>query len=152
VEASIDAFVADVAAELPPATTTTTTTTTSPCVASTFDFTINSTGGGAGSDSHWNGEVLTMGSAPCTVTVKAPSGDIVAAGDAWTIAGFAGFSACTFAGGCDGHGGACTGCNGVDAPSSCPFAGIPNCTNNRPTCSVGLNGNATDSAHVQCVP
>jgi hypothetical protein len=29
---------------------------------------------------------------------------------------------------------------------------VPNCTNNRPSCDVGLNGNASDTAHVHCVP
>src|SRR5262249_25017246 len=37
-------------------------------------------------------------------------------------------------------------------PSSCPPLGIPNCTDKRPSCSTGLNGNATDSAQVHCVP
>jgi hypothetical protein len=144
VETSIDTFTAEVAAELPTG-----------CVVTTFDFTINSSGGGPFADSHWDDGTITQGTAPCSVTVKAPSGDIVLVGDLgdhWTINSIGSFSSCAFTDSCDSHGGTCTNCIGVDAPSSCPPLGIPNCTNNRPSCSTGLNGNATDSAHVQCLP
>jgi hypothetical protein len=144
VETSIDAFTADVAAELPTG-----------CVVTTFDFTINSSGGGPFSDSQWPGGTITQGTAPCTVTVQAPSGDVVlvgAIGDSWSITGKTGFSSCALTGSCNTNGGTCTNCTGVDAPSSCPPLGIPNCTVNRPSCSTGLNGNATDAAHVQCLP
>ena len=73
-------------------------------------------------------------------------------GDPWAIATVAGYASCTFTGGCATNGGTCTSCKGVDAPSQCPLAGIPNCTSNRPSCSAGLNGTAIGSAHVQCVP
>jgi hypothetical protein len=94
-------------------------------------------------------------SAPCRVTVKAPSADIVLVGtlgDAWTVSSFTGFSSCVLTGVCTANGGTRTSCNGVDAPSSCPPLGIPNCTDNRPSWSTGLNGNASDSAHVTCSP
>src|SRR5262249_27583805 len=125
------------------------------CVVTTFDFTINSSGGGPVSDSHWDDGTISQGTAPCSVTVKAPSGDIVLVGDLgdhWTISSIGSFSSCAFTGSCNSHGGTCTNCTGVDAPSSCPPPGIPNCTNNRPSCSAGLNGNASDTAHVQCLP
>jgi hypothetical protein len=74
-------------------------------------------------------------------------------GNSWTINTFtSGFSSCILTGGCNAHGGTCTACDGVDAPSSCPPLGISNCTNNRPSCSTGLNGDASDTAHVHCVP
>src|SRR5262249_45829679 len=63
-----------------------------------------------------------------------------------------GFSICSLTGDCNAHGGTCTGCVGVDAPSSCPPLGIPDCTNDRPSCTTGLNGDATASAHVHCDP
>jgi len=137
--------------------TTTSTTSTTLCTLTIFNFSVNSSGGGPFTDSSWNDGSQTQpsASAPCNVTVKAPSGDITLVGtlgDAWTVSGFAGFSSCVLTGGCNANGGTCTSCNGVDAPSSCPPLGIPNCTDNRPSCSTGLNGNASDSAHVTCSP
>ncbi len=138
-------------------TTTTTTSTTVPlCAAHGFQFTMTSTTGGLVSDAHWPGGQDTQCASPgCCVTVGRPSGDVVlvgSLGDHWTVAGVSGFSSCTLTGGCATNGGTCTSCNGVDAPTSCPLFGIPNCTGNRPSCSAGLNGSATDTAHVQCAP
>ena len=116
---------------------------------------MTSSSGGLFSDAQWPGGQVTQCASPsCCVTVNRPSGDIVlvgTTGDAWTIASSTGYGACVFTIGCSTNGGTCTSCNGVDAPSSCPPAGIPNCTSNRPSCSAGLNGSASDTAHVQCV-
>ena len=127
------------------------------CTQTTFTFSVNSSGGGPITDSSWDDGSMTQPSvgAACSVTVKAPSGDIVLVGtlgDAWTITGHTGFSSCVLTGGCNANGGTCTSCNGVDAPTSCPPLGIPNCTDNRPSCSTGLNGNASAMAHVTCTP
>ena len=128
----------------------------SACTATDFTFTVNSSGGGVFTDSQWPGGTATQGAAPCEVTVNQPSGDIVLVGtlgDSWSIESFtSGFSSCILTGGCNANGGTCTACNGVDAPSSCPPLGIPNCTSNRPSCSTGLNGNASANAHVHCDP
>jgi uncharacterized repeat protein (TIGR01451 family) len=127
----------------------------SACTATDFTFSVNSSGGGPVTDSSWPGGTETQGTAPCSVTVKRPSGDIVLVGtlgDSWIVESFtSGFSSCILTGDCNTNGGTCTSCVGVDAPSACPL-GIPNCTDNRPSCSTGLNGNATASAHVHCDP
>jgi hypothetical protein len=129
-----------------------------PCPTTTFDFTVNSAGGGAFNDSSWPGGDVSQGTANCTVTVTQPSGDVVIVGtlgDSWQVKSFgSGFSSCVLSGACQTHGtgSTCTSCTGVDAPSSCPPAGIAFCNSNRPTCSAGLNGNATASAHVLCSP
>ena len=125
------------------------------CTLTIFNFSVNSSGGGPLTDSSWDDGSMTQPSvgAACSVTVKAPSGDIVLVGtlgDAWSVTGFTGFSGCVLTGGCNANGGTCTSCNGVDAPSSCPPLGIPSCTDDRPSCSTGLNGNASASAHVTC--
>jgi hypothetical protein len=141
---------------LPPTTTTTTaTTTTTLCADHTFDVAMTSSAGGALSDAQWPGGTVTQcTTAGCCVTLNRPSGDIVligALGDHWTVASSTGFSSCALTTGCATNGGTCTSCNGVDAPTSCPPLGIPNCTSNRPSCSSGLNGSASDTSHVQCV-
>jgi hypothetical protein len=125
------------------------------CTQTTFDFSVNSSGSpGLAS---WDDGSMTQPSvgAACSVTVKAPSGElnvIGTTGDAWTVTGFTGFSSCVLTGGCNANGGTCNSCNGVDAPSSCPGTGsIPSCTDNRPSCSLA-NPNASDSAHVTCMP
>jgi hypothetical protein len=123
------------------------------CPLTTFDFSVNSSGGGPITDSSWDDGSMTQPSAtaPCRVTVQAPSGDItIPVGDAWFVSDWRGFSSCVLTGGCNANGGTCTSCNGVDAPSSCPPLGIPSCTDDRPSCSTGLNGNASASAHVTC--
>jgi hypothetical protein len=129
------------------------------CTTTDFTFTMSSSGGSALQQSRWPGGTATQGSAHCGVTVNRPSGAITTVGllgNQWTIASFtSGFSLCTLAGGgCATHGSlsTCTSCDGVDTPSKCPPLGIADCTNNRPSCTTGLNGNATDSAHVHCVP
>src|SRR5262249_42923830 len=127
------------------------------CTQTTFTFSVNSSGGGPITDSSWDDGSMTQpsASAPCSVRVKAPSGDIIVMGtlgDAWTVSGFTGFAVCVLTGGCNANGGTCTACDGVDAPSSCPPLGIPNCTDNRPSCSTGLNGNASATPHVACSP
>ena len=158
-----------------PSTTTTTTTTTTtsttrppicpPGAPTNFDFVVNSSNGTPGSPPFvppnpavWPGGQQTQGSGPCHVTVQAPSGLITLVGDAgdhWTITNVTGFSSCAFAGTCMARNGTCTNCTGVDVPVICPAnqqgMGIPSCTNNRPSCSVGFSGSASAIAHVQCV-
>jgi hypothetical protein len=129
-----------------------------PCVTTTFNFTVNSSGGGLISDSSWPGGDVSQGTGNCTVTVTQPSGDIVQTGltaDHWQIKSMGpGFSTCVFSGACQTHGSGstCTNCTGVDTPSSCPPAAFSYCNSNRPSCSVGIDGNATASAHVLCSP
>ena len=129
-----------------------------PCVTTTFDFTVNSSGGGPITNSSWPGGDASQGTGNCTVTVTRPSGDIIIVGtlgDSWQVKSFGpGFSSCVFSGACQTHGAlsTCTSCTGVDTPSSCPPAGIAICNSNRPTCSAALNGDATTSAHVLCSP
>jgi hypothetical protein len=116
---------------------------------------MTSSAGGFLNDAQWPGGLATMCATPsCCVSVNRPSGDVVVVGTlgtVWQIATVNGYASCSFTGGCDAHGGTCTNCTGVDAPSSCPPAGIANCTDQRPSCSAGLNGSATASAHVVCV-
>ena len=137
--------------------TTSSSTTTTLCAGHTFTVSMTSSAGGLFNDAQWpGGQVIQCVNPSCCVTLNRPSGDIVLVGtlgDAWTIVAFSGYSNCAFTSGCNTpNGGTCNGCSGVDAPSACPPAGIPNCTSNRPSCSTGLNGSATDSAHVQCAP
>jgi hypothetical protein len=128
------------------------------CTPTDFTFTMNSSGGSAFHQSRWPGGTDTQGSANCGVTVNRPSGKVTTVGrlgDQWTIASWTpGFALCILTGGCVEHGAysVCTNCDGVDTPSKCPPLGIADCTSNRPSCTTGLNGNATDTAHVQCVP
>jgi len=104
----------------------------------------------------WPGGQVTDCVTPgCCVTVGRPSGGVAVRGpdgDPWSIVGFTGFSSCAFSGACAPHGGSCTGCTGVDAPSACPAPGVPDCTSDRPSCSVATNGTATADAHVACGP
>jgi hypothetical protein len=129
-----------------------------PCPTTTFDFTVNSSGGGLVTDSSWPGGDVSQGTGNCTVTVTQPSGDVVLVGtlgDSWQVKSFgSGFSSCVLSGACQTHGGGstCTNCTGVDTPSSCPPLGIAVCNTNRPSCTTGLNGNASASAHVLCSP
>src|SRR6516162_1428803 len=63
------------------------------CTQTTFNFSVNSSGGGPFTDSSWDDGSMTQPSAgaACSVTVKAPSGDIIlkgTLGDAWTVSGF----------------------------------------------------------------
>ncbi len=135
--------------------TSTSTTSTTLCPNQTFNFTMTSSSGGLLSDAQWPGGLTQQCATPgCCVTLQRPSGDVVIVGtlgDRWLISAFTGYASCSFTSGCATNGGTCSSCNGVDAPSSCPPVGIPNCTSNRPSCSAGLNGSATDTAHVQCV-
>jgi hypothetical protein len=109
------------------------------CASHTFTFTMTSSMGTALDEAAWPGSTVTMDGpegASCSVTVKEPSGDITLVGtlgDAWTITAKTGYG---------------TAVGTAFAPSSCPFAGIPNVTANRPSCSVGLNGSATASFEV----
>src|SRR5262249_37566199 len=97
-----------------------------PCVTTTFDFTVNSSGGGPFTNSSWPGGDASQGTGNCTVTVTRPSGDIVQTGltaDHWQIKSFGpGFSSCGFSGAFQTHGptGTCTNCTGVATPSPLP--------------------------------
>src|SRR5262249_16034535 len=130
------------------------------CTAMPITFTVNSSTGSIGSDAQWPGGMAPPGTAPCEVPVTRPSGGILLAGtlgESWGMVSFGrGFLSCSLTGVCNPNGGFCSDlmpCVGVDAPSTCPavlFQGIPNCNSDRPSCSLGFNGNATASAHVQC--
>jgi hypothetical protein len=84
---------------------------------------MTSSTGGPFSNAQWPGGQATLCSTPsCCVTVNRPSGDIVLVGtlgSQWTLFGFSGYVGCSFVGACNAHGGTCTSCTGVDAPSSC---------------------------------
>lgn len=112
-----------------------------------FTFTANSSGGGAFSTSQWPGGTQQHTfSAGCTVTIQNPNTDVTlvcSLGQPFAIVGFTGFSSCVGTGGEDGD-----GCN----PVSCPPLGIGSCCNTRPSCSTGLNGDASATYHVTCNP
>jgi hypothetical protein len=125
-----------------------------PCVTTTFDFTVNSSGGGLITDSSWPGGDASQGTGNCTVTVTRPSGDIVLTGltaDHWQdqelrsrVLELRLFRRLSDARPNE-H---VHNCTGVDTPSDCPPVGIAFCNSNRPSCSAGMNGDATASAHV----
>jgi hypothetical protein len=101
----------------------------------------------------WEANVTTQGTAACNVTVQTPSGNISNVfGDKWQIIGIKGFSNCVFSGNCDSNLGTCTNCTGVDPPDFCPPLAFADCTDNRPSCTTALNGNARAEAHVLCIP
>lgn len=134
-------------------TTTTSTTSTTLCQSTLFTFFVNSTIGGVFDPAVWEANVTTQGTAACNVTVQTPSGNISNVfGDKWQIIGIKGFSNCVFSGNCDSNLGTCTNCTGVDPPDFCPPLAFADCTDNRPSCTTALNGNARAEAHVLCIP
>jgi hypothetical protein len=109
------------------------------CASHTFDISMTSSTGGLISDAAWPGGTVTVDGpegASCSVTVRRPSGDITLVGtlgDAWSVVSFTGYG---------------TAVGTAFAPSSCPPLGIGSVTAGRPSCSTGLNGNATATFEV----
>jgi len=110
-----------------------------------FAFVMNSSTGTSGTDAAWPGGSVTAtypGRPDCSVTVTQPSGDITLVGGLggdpwqWSRAG-QGYSTITAT---------------PLAPSSCPPLGIATLSDNRPSCSTGLNGSATADLDVTAIP
>lgn len=121
-----------------------------PCGGQQFRFSVDSSTGNAIGGAAWPAGQDTQGANGCTVTINRPGGriDLVGLLEAgvtgpFSVAGWSGFSRCWGFGGEDGD-----GCRTV----SCPFAGIPFCEAERPSCSVALNGMATAEYTVMCSP
>jgi hypothetical protein len=143
VENSIDAFTADVADELPPATTTTTTSTTSTtttlCAPADFDYGIT-----AVVDAtlrNWPGGSMSFGPASCGVIVAAPSGNISnLSGDTWAVSSKAGFGTCSLSP-------QLPSCNTVGAVASLLANGRPVCSNSS---DVFASGPSTAHVFISC--
>jgi hypothetical protein len=78
------------------------------------------------------------------VTINQPNSDVTLVctlANPYSINSFSGFQNCVGTGGEDGD-----GCQ----PVSCPPAGVGSCCSTRPSCSTGLNGNATARYFVHC--
>ena len=108
-----------------------------PCPAHTYNFTITSSTGGAFSDAAWPGGTYTHTASPgCSVTVQAPSGDIVLVGtlgDAWSIVSSTGYG---------------TTVGTVETPNCGSPLAVGTVVSNRPSCSSGLYDSSSDTFQV----
>ncbi len=102
---------------------------------------------------------ISAGSGNCTVSVNAPTGDIVrvgALGDHWQVSSHgSGYSSCVGVGGPNGDGVQPPDCSELEISNPSVVAGRPSCSDGLacPNFSIAQgNGSATDVYTVYCVP
>jgi hypothetical protein len=117
------------------------------CPSQVYTFNTTSSTGGLFTAAQWPGGMSTQSASPgCSVTVQLPNADVTqvcSLAMPYAVLAFSGYSSCTGVNGANGDGCSVT---------SCPPFGIGSCCNGQPSCSVGLNGTASASFSVQCVP